>query len=610
MSIKKSLLTGLGVTESDADKYLSDLNQLMQEYQIDTEMRAAHFLAQVLHESVHMKTVQENLNYSEQALLRVFGKYFTFSQAKAYAGKPEKIASRVYGGRMGNGDESTGDGWRYRGRGLIQLTGKSNYRKFSDWIGNDVVAQPDRVATDYAVHSAVYYWTSNNLNRYADQDDVKQITRAINGGLNGLADRNALLDKAKQLLGAEFAPELLEQATHLVTATSLNLRSRPQVSPATRICSLPEGTRVALLEKTPPEWAKVRVVLNGHIVEGFVATNYIRSLPKPIEPAAVTADRPQAARLDHASHVVNATKLNFRSQPTIDSANKIASLDLGARIEKIADGPEGWLKVRVVLNGQIKEGYVAGKYLQPLAQVPAETTMVPQEASIDFEIPAVHLAENRTDITRRRDGGQAYPLGEADRPDRSDGDTGNRVKSVLKIIEYLDSENAQHLRYQPKQKTTYCNIYAYDFCYLAGVYLPRVWWTDKALLQIKDDVEIPIQYAKTVREMTANMLLDWFDDYGALFGWKRVFDLDVLQAAANNGEVCIIVAQRKNLNHSGHITAVAPEHDGLGALRNSAGEVLRPLESQAGRQNHRFFVNTRRWWQGGNFRNHGFWRHI
>ena len=522
MSIKKSLLTELGVRESDADKYLSNLNQLMKEYQIDTELRVAHFLAQVLHESVHMKAVQENLNYSEQALLRVFGKYFNSSQAKAHARKPKKIASRVYGGRMGNGDESSGDGWRYRGRGLIQLTGKSNYRKFSEWIGIDVVAQPDLVATDYAVHSAVYYWTSNNLNPYADQDDVKKITRAINGGLNGLADRNAILDQAKQLLDAEFAPELLDQATHLVTATSLNLRSRPLVSPATRICSLPEGTPLALLEKTQPEWAKVRAVLNGHIVEGFVAA----------------------------------------------------------------------------------------KYLQPLADVPTETTLVPQEASIDFEIPPVHLAENRTDITRRRDGGQAYPLGEANRPGRSDRDTENRVKSVLKIIEYLDSENSQHLRYQPKQKTTYCNIYAHDVCYLAGVYLPRVWWTDKALLQVKDDVEIPVQYAKTVREMTANMLLDWFDDYGTLFGWKRVFDLDVLQAAANNGEVCIIVAQRKNLNHSGHITVVAPEHDGLGALRNSAGEVLRPLESQAGRGNHRFFVNTRRWWQGGNFRNHGFWRHI
>jgi predicted chitinase len=522
MAIKKNNLIDLGVRDSDADKYLSDLKQLMQEYQIDTELRRAHFLAQVLHESAHMKTVQENLNYSEQALLRVFRKYFTPQQAKAYARKPKKIASRVYGGRMGNGDESTGDGWRYRGRGLIQLTGKSNYRKFSEWVGDAVVAEPDLVASDYAVHSAVYYWTSRDLNRHADQDDVKKITRVINGGLNGLAERNAILDQAKRLLGAEFAPELLEQATHSVIASSLNLRNRPQVSPSTKICALPQGTQVTLLESTQPEWAKVRAVLNGQIVEGFVA----------------------------------------------------------------------------------------GKYLQPLAQAPTDLTLVSQEASIDFEIPHVHMAENRTDITRRRDGGRAYPLGESKRPGRSGGTTENRVKSVLKIIKYLDSENSQHLRYQPKQKTTYCNIYAHDFCYLAGVYLPRVWWKDKALLQIKDDVEVPVQYDKTVREMNANMLLDWFDDFGAMFGWKRVFDLDVLQAAANHGEVCIIVAQRENLNHSGHITAVAPEHDGFSAARNTAGEVSRPLESQAGRMNHRFFVKPTRWWLNTNFRNHGFWRHV
>ena len=129
MAIKKKHLTELGVRDSDADKYLADLNRLMQEYQIDTELRIAHFLAQVLHESAHMKTAQENLNYSEQALLRVFRKYFTPQQAKAYARKPKKIASRVYGGRMGNGDESTGDGWSYRGRGLIQLDRKIQLSK-------------------------------------------------------------------------------------------------------------------------------------------------------------------------------------------------------------------------------------------------------------------------------------------------------------------------------------------------------------------------------------------------------------------------------------------------------------------------------------------------
>ena len=112
MAIKKSHLTTLEVRDSNAEKYLADLNQLMQQYQIDTDLRIAHFLAQALHESVHMKKVKENLNYSEQALLRVFHKYFSPEQARAYARKPKMIASRVYGGRMGNGNESTGNPFR------------------------------------------------------------------------------------------------------------------------------------------------------------------------------------------------------------------------------------------------------------------------------------------------------------------------------------------------------------------------------------------------------------------------------------------------------------------------------------------------------------------
>jgi predicted chitinase len=609
MPIKKSQLTVLGVKAADADKYLADLNEQMADHQIDTELRIAHFLAQVLHESSRMTKVRENMYYNEKRLREVFPKYFTPQQAKAYAGKPKLIGSRVYGGRMGNGDESSGDGFRYRGRGLIQLTGKANYLEFSDWLGDDVVAQPELVATNYAVHSAVFYWTKRDLNRYADQDNLKEITFSINGGYHGLADRNAILDQAKQSLEIEFAPELTETATHSVIASSLNLRRRTKISAATRICSLPEGTKVVLLESVSSKWSKVRSVLNGHIVQGFVASRYLRKIPKPTKPTDAPSVAPPTAK-HNPTHVVKASKLNFRSRPTISSANKIALLNLGTRVEKIADAPGGWSKIKAVVNGKVKEGYVSIKFLQPLTGEPTDATLVPQESSIDFDISFVHLKQNRTDITRRRDGGRAYPLGEPKRPGRVVRNNINCVDSVLKIINYLDSENPQHQRYQPKQKATYCNIYAYDFCYLAGVYLPRVWWTDKALMQIKDDLDVPVKYAKTVREMNANMLLDWFEDYGAVYGWKRVFDLDVLQAASNSGEVCIIVAQRQNLNRSGHITVVAPEHDGFSVPRNAKGEILQPLESQAGSKNHRFIVKNTPWWLGHNFRNYGFWRHV
>jgi predicted chitinase len=149
-----------------------------------------------------MRFDTENLNYSAKALRLVFAKYFpTDDEAEGYARQPERIANRVYARRMGNGSESSGDGWRYRGRGFIQLTGKKNYQAFSDWIrDNRVVEQPEIVATDYAVHSAVFYWDKNNLNAVADLDDVKKLTRLVNGGDNGLTHRRELYGKASGLL--------------------------------------------------------------------------------------------------------------------------------------------------------------------------------------------------------------------------------------------------------------------------------------------------------------------------------------------------------------------------------------------------------------------------
>ncbi|PUB76373.1 MAG: glycoside hydrolase family 19 [gamma proteobacterium symbiont of Ctena orbiculata] len=193
----------MGVSSTDAEQYIDDLELTLPKYGIaNSKVRLAHFFSQVLHESGCMRYDMENLNYSAKALRAVFGKYFkTKRQAEGYARQPEKIANKVYANRMGNGAESSGDGWRYRGRGLIQLTGKNNYRTFAKWIGDDrIIDDPDLVASEYAVHSAVFYWDKNNLNRIADKDDVVRMTKRINGGTNGLAHRTELLTKAKGLL--------------------------------------------------------------------------------------------------------------------------------------------------------------------------------------------------------------------------------------------------------------------------------------------------------------------------------------------------------------------------------------------------------------------------
>lgn len=181
------------------DAVLGQIPDCMQKFNIDTSLRLAHFLAQCAHESMNFKATEENLNYSASALKRVFSKYFPGDLADSYARQPEKIASRVYGGRMGNGDEASKEGYKYRGRGYIQLTGKDNYRNFSAASNADVVDNPDLVKTTYPLLSAAWFWGSRKLNPIADQGDgdevVEQITRKVNGGLNGLDDRIAYFKK-------------------------------------------------------------------------------------------------------------------------------------------------------------------------------------------------------------------------------------------------------------------------------------------------------------------------------------------------------------------------------------------------------------------------------
>lgn len=157
--------------------------------------RLAHFLSQVAHESGNFKLVHENLRYSASGLQKVFSKYFpTAELAAQYAMQPEKIGSRVYANRMGNGNEASGEGYKYRGRGYLQLTGKSNYQLFSQYIGEDCVANPDLVATKYPMDSGLWFFDRNKLWSLCDKSDsasVIAVTKRVNGGTHGLADRQA-----------------------------------------------------------------------------------------------------------------------------------------------------------------------------------------------------------------------------------------------------------------------------------------------------------------------------------------------------------------------------------------------------------------------------------
>lgn len=170
-------------------KLLQKYPSLFEKYGINTTLRIAHFLGQIHHES-NLKPISENLNYSASGLLTVFPKYFTKETATLYARQPERIANRVYASRMGNGDEKSGDGFKFRGRGFIQITGKDNYTRLSKFTGIDFVTNPDLLLQEpNALLSALWFWNINKLNTLADRDDIRAITRIINGGLNGFNDR-------------------------------------------------------------------------------------------------------------------------------------------------------------------------------------------------------------------------------------------------------------------------------------------------------------------------------------------------------------------------------------------------------------------------------------
>lgn len=335
----------------------------------------------------------------------------------------------------------------------------------------------------------------------------------------------------------------------------------------------------------------------GRLIEDAVnsAQEVLGSLP----PAPAPADAPHG--LGTLFHVdgTKAQSLNLRIGPL--PAAVIATLGQRHEVTRLGEHPadSGWWRVAAILDGRVLEGFVKASFLAPGPGIAPPLA----EASA---LPAAHLRSNRN--KRTGDGGRAFPLDEDGMPSRTGNTPEALAKSLVAITRYLDPAKPAHKRYAPNSSATFCNIYAYDYAMRCGVYLPRVWWTDPALARIRSGETVAVDYAVTVREVSANGICDWLADHGQSFGWRRAADLDELQKAANAGEVCFIVAQRANLNDSGHITAVIPEHAGFEAVRKD-GLVTRAVESQAGESNFRAKVQTRQWWLGTKYRSFGFWMH-
>jgi hypothetical protein len=298
--------------------------------------------------------------------------------------------------------------------------------------------------------------------------------------------------------------------------------------------------------------------------------------------------------------------LNLRSAPDPSVANIIATLPVNHEVIKLENsGVTNWWKVRATIDGIAKDGYVNRKYLSPIG------TEIPHEEVLTHSgIVAVHMATTGKNIKRTAQSGRAYPLTEVPPVRRVAADPPEqRVSAIRQLLDWFDVKNSA--RYK-KDQSTYCNIYAYDYSYMTGAFIPRVWWTETALLRLQAGEAVPVVYPGTqpgtINEINANALNEWFKNWGGHFGWRRTLDLDELQSEANQGKVCITVARSKPQYHHGHghIVAVVPENETFKPRRNN-GKIIATVQSQAGGTNLKYVVNH--WWNDGTYMDFGHWIH-
>ncbi|HVQ38917.1 MAG TPA: hypothetical protein VMS31_15370, partial [Pyrinomonadaceae bacterium] len=261
------------------------------------------------------------------------------------------------------------------------------------------------------------------------------------------------------------------------------------------------------------------------------------------------------------------------------------------------------------LLGAHFQGFAAAEFLKPAPTVQEVPVLVPATEPPTSGIVAVTMPRNPGSVTKRTGIATAHSLNEAGAPERK-GTTADELRTELAaIINYLAVDKPAHKRYQPLPTATFCNIYAHDYCHLAGVYLPRVWWSAAAIEKLAQGKSVQPLLGNTIDEQRANDLFRWLRDFGMRFGWRQTGTLTKLQLEVNQGAIGIIVARRKLEGRSGHIVVVVPETDDQRAKRNAAGDVIAPLQSQAGAHNFRYGTGGLNWWRGAQFAESAFWIH-
>jgi len=311
---------------------------------------------------------------------------------------------------------------------------------------------------------------------------------------------------------------------------------------------------------------------------------------------------------------VRDSPLRLRSEPRIDranpSSNVIARLPDGHRV-RLVSGMLGdrFVEVETSLNGAHLEGFAASEFLVPVDGDGNIPVVVPAATLPTSGVVAVFAPRRPGTMTTRRAPATALSLNEPDQPARN-GTTPDALREeISEIIEYLNVEKSTHARYQPADGRTFCNIYAHDFCTLAGVYLPRVWWTGDAIERLARGESMEPRLGATIDEQRANDLFRWLRSFGPRFGWRQTGTLTKLQTETNVGAIGLIVARRVEDGRPGHITVVIPESADLRAKRDSTGDVIAPLQSQAGATNFSRGTGALNWWKKETFADSAFWIH-
>jgi hypothetical protein len=335
--------------------------------------------------------------------------------------------------------------------------------------------------------------------------------------------------------------------------------------------------------------------------------------PPPPDRAIVPPPTPVAATGPFFVVHTQISPLRVRIEPKISSpptANVIAQLPDGQPVRAITGTKvKNFLEIETSLVGAHIRGFASADFLVPAPGVNEIPIVQPAATPPATGIVEVFMPRPAGLITKRTAPADAHSLNEPDMPARN-GTTPDELRASLgEVIDYLATDKKANKRYQPRDGLTFCNIYAHDYCFLAGVYLPRVWWTPGAIERLTRGETVEPLIENTITEMRANDLFRWLRDFGPRFGWRQTGTPTKLQQEATQGAIGLIVARRKEDGKSGHIVAVVPETETEHAVRNAAGEVIRPLQSQAGAVNFRRGTGSLNWWKGAEFAESAFWLH-